>query len=151
MMHDCRKIEERLMDLVFDELSEDERQRTLAEIERCGRCQAEYEALSKTLSVFNEVSASLMPDEEFWNGYEARLQRKLAADEPLSWWQRWRASVKDSMMKPAWALSLAALLLLALLLWALVRQPVEKAPAPQNAHDQPAVIKPEEPKKENEQ
>ena len=64
-MHDCRKTEERLIDLIFDELTEDQYRQTLAEVESCEHCRAEYQAIEKTLSAFDEISASLMPDETY--------------------------------------------------------------------------------------
>lgn len=150
-MHDCRNIAEQLMDLVFDELSEDRRRQLLAEVEGCEPCRAEYRALEKTLSTFDAVSAAMMPDEDYWNGYEARLRVKLAADEPRSFWQAWRAGLRGFATKPAWALALAALLLIALFTWALLRQSVDQPQAPQRAEDKPPVVEPSAGKPENQQ
>src|SRR5688572_6611726 len=130
-MHNCRKTEERLMDLVFNELPEDERRQTLAEVESCGPCSSEYQAFRKTLSTFDEAAAVMMPDENYWNGYEARLRAKLAADERPNLWQRLLDAVGVLPTRPVWAMSLAALLLVALLMWGWLKQPSDKPQPPQ--------------------
>jgi hypothetical protein len=147
-MHDCRKTEERLMDLVFDELPEDERRQTLAEVESCGPCSSEYQAFRKTLSTFDEAAAAMMPDENYWNGYEARLRTKLAADERPNLWQRWLGAVGGLTTRPVWAMSLAALLLAALLMWAWLKQPSDKPQPPQQAEN-PTIITPDSKEKES--
>jgi hypothetical protein len=150
-MHDCHKIAERLVELVFDELSEEGRRQLLAEVNACEPCRAEYRALEKTLSTFEAVSAAMMPDEDYWSGYQARLRAKLAADEPQSFWQAWRAGLRGFATKPAWAVALAALLLMALFIWVFLRQTVDKPQAPQRAEEKPPVIEPNAGKPENEQ
>jgi hypothetical protein len=150
-MHDCRKIEERLIDLVFGELNEEQRDQTLAEVEGCERCRKEYQAIEKTLAAFDEVSETLMPGETFWNGYEARLRMRLAADEPPTLRQGWFAGLRNFTTKPIWALSLAALLLIALLMWAFLRPQSEQSPVPQNAQDKPVITEPNENRQENQQ
>src|SRR5687768_1335667 len=121
-MHDCRKIEESLMDLVFNELDEDRRRQVLAEVESCEPCRAEYRSLEKTLSTFDTVTAAMTPDENYWNGYEARLRAKLAADQRPNLRQRLLETVGVWLARPAWAMSLALLLWLALLMWAVLTQ-----------------------------
>lgn len=147
-MHDCRKIEESLMDLVFNELSEEERRQTLAEVESCEHCRAEYQAFEKTLSVVDRVSTSMMPDENYWNGYEARLRAKLAGDVRPNLWQRVLETAGVLTTRPAWAMSLAALLLIALLMWAVLTQRSDKIQQPQRAEDKPAIVQPGDDDKE---
>jgi cytoskeletal protein RodZ len=149
-MHNCQKIEERLMDLVFDELNEDERKQTLAEVESCDHCRAEYQSFAMTLSVFDQASAAMTPDEQYWNGYEARLRAKLATDERPTLWQRLRETFSASMMRPAWAMSVALLLGIALLLWAVMTQTSDIPKPPQQANDKPEIVKPDEKDKEHE-
>jgi hypothetical protein len=145
-MHDCQKIEERLIDLVFNELGEDERRQTLAEVDSCEHCRAEYQALAQTLSVVDQASAAMAPDEEYWNAYEAGLRVKLAADQgpmPLSSWrQRWREALTVLTARPAWAMSVALLLGLALFLWAVLTQMNYQSKAPLEAQDKPANVQP---------
>ena len=142
-MHDCRKIEERLMDLVFNELSQDERLQTLNEVESCEPCRAEYLSFRKTLSTFDEAAASMMPEENYWHTYEARLRAKLAAPERPNLRQRLLEAVRILTTQPAWAMSLAALLLIALLMWALLTQTNYQPQPTQATQENPAVITPE--------
>jgi hypothetical protein len=149
-MHNCKKIEERLIDLVFDELNEDDRKRTLAEVESCEHCRAEYQSFATTLSVVDQASAALMPDEQYWNGYEARLRTKLASDERPSLWQRLFAGLSTSMTRPVWAVSVALLLCFALLLWLMLAKTTNTVTPPQLANDNPAPVKPDDQNKEKE-
>lgn len=146
MIHDCQKIEERLIDLVFDELRGDERRQTLAEIESCAHCRAEYQSLAQTLSAVDQVSAAMTPDEEHWQGYERRLRAKLAADQPAAalsgWRQRWREGLQVLTARPAWAMPVALLLGLALFLWLMLTQMDSQPKAPLQATDGPATVQP---------
>ena len=49
-MHDCRTLEKKLVDLVFDELNADEKLRLLAEVETCADCQSEYRSMTCSLN-----------------------------------------------------------------------------------------------------
>jgi hypothetical protein len=149
-MHNCQKIEERLIDLVFDELNEDDRKRTLAEVESCDHCHAEYQSFAKTLSAVDQASAALTPDEQYWNGYEARLRAKLAADERPNLWQRLLETFGAWITRPAWAMSIALVLWLALLMWAVLTQTTDIPTSPQQAKDNPEIVKPDEKDKQPE-
>jgi hypothetical protein len=146
LIHDCQKIEERLIDLVFDELREEERRQTLAEVESCERCRAEYQSFARTLSAVDRASAAMTPDEAYWPAYEAGLQAKLAADQgptPLAIWrQRWREGLAALTARPAWAMSVALLLGLGLFLWAILTQVSHQPSAPLEAIDKPAQVQP---------
>jgi hypothetical protein len=141
-MHDCRKIEESLTDLVFNELPEDQRKLALTEVENCEHCRAEYRSLEKTLSTFDTVSAAMTPDESYWNGYEARLRAKLAGDLRPNLWQWLLESAGVLITRPAWAMSLALLLWFALLVWAVLTQTYYQPQAPVQAEEKPATVRP---------
>jgi hypothetical protein len=126
-MHDCRKIEERLVDLVFGELGEEQSASLLAELASCQHCRAEYQSFKATLATFDKAADLMLPDENYWHDYDRRLQTRLAANEPVNFWQRWVEFAQGTLLRPAWAISISALLLLALLSWFLVKQP---APVP---------------------
>jgi hypothetical protein len=149
-MHNCQKIEERLIDLVFDELGETERKQTLAEVESCDHCRAEYQSFAATLSVVDQASVAMMPDEQYWNGYEARLRAKLAADERPNLWQGLLDTFGAWITRPAWAMSMALVLWLALLMWAVLTQTTDIPKPPQQAKDEPTIVKPDEKDKEQE-
>ncbi len=49
-MHDCRTINSRLVDMVFDELPADEKLSLMAELETCAGCLGEYRSITDTLA-----------------------------------------------------------------------------------------------------
>ena len=120
-MHDCRKIEERLIDLVFDELSEDQRKEIHAEVESCSHCRAQVESYYATLTTFDEAASLMMPEENYWNGYEARLRSRLAAEIRPNVQQQWTSALNGFFRQPAWALATVAMILAALFMWAALR------------------------------
>ena len=151
LTHECRNIEERLIDLVFADASEDERQRTLAEIASCAACGEQYQALRLTLERFDEATDLMQPRESYWRGYEARLRDRLIADERPAVWQRFVETLRSLSPRPAWAVSFAALALIALLLWTWVRQPGDTVSEPAQQAKTPAPTVPApEPQREKE-
>jgi hypothetical protein len=121
-MHDCRKIEESLVDLVFGELVEDERARVLVEVEGCALCRGQLQSIRATLAGFDEAAGLIEPDEDYWQGYEARLRAKVFADKQQSLRERLAGQIRNFVPQPAWALSFAALLIVALVVWAWFNQ-----------------------------
>ena len=125
--HDCQKIEDSLLDLVFPDggagASGDERRRTLAEVERCAHCHEQYLAFQVTLERFDEAADLMQPDESYWSGYDERLRAALFADARPGLWQRSADAMRGRTPRPAWALTFATLVVIALLAWAWLRQP----------------------------
>src|ERR687883_350015 len=80
-MHNCRTLQESLVDLIFHET--DERQATglLAELERCPDCLYQYMTMKETLHIFDRVSEAVAPGESYWQTYHQSLRRALEADE----------------------------------------------------------------------
>jgi hypothetical protein len=76
-MHDCRKLESSLVDLVFDELGADEKQYLLAELESCVGCLSEYRTMTETLLVFDQSVEASSPDESYWPQHHAALRQRL--------------------------------------------------------------------------
>ncbi|MBA2734733.1 MAG: hypothetical protein H0U54_17870 [Acidobacteria bacterium] len=94
-MHDCRTLEERLVDLVFDELDTDEKLHLLAEVETCAGCLREYRSMTSSLLVFDEAVEASAPDESYWPVHQAMLRRRLeevtphaTAQSRESFWKR---------------------------------------------------------------
>lgn len=145
-MHDCRKIEERLLDLSFAEsgsdLNEEQRYQTIAEVEGCAFCLKQFESIQATLASFDEATALMQPAENYWQGYEARLRARLVADEQPSLWQRFVDAARSLAPQPAWAISVAALVLVALLAWAWFNR---STPLPNNQPPQETIAKPQMP------
>lgn len=82
-MHDCRRTQAQLPDLVFDEQPHAEAAHLRAETEACVACRAEYCALAELLRAATRAETAARPPEDFWPGYHARLSRRLQslADE----------------------------------------------------------------------
>jgi hypothetical protein len=76
-MHDCREVESRLIDLVFDELEADEKLRLLSETESCASCLTARRNMTGALVVFDRAVEVASPNEDYWRDYDERLNRKL--------------------------------------------------------------------------
>jgi hypothetical protein len=77
-MHDCNKFKDKLVDLLFESAEGDERSRLLAETAACQNCDSLYRSMSETLTVFDQVTRTVAPEESYWSGYENRLRAQLA-------------------------------------------------------------------------
>jgi hypothetical protein len=100
-MHNCRKVERELVDLVFDDIDMDGKRRLLTEIEGCANCSDEYHSLSDTLFVFERTAEAALPPESYWPPYNATLRARLHAPVPANngqtparplFWRRWLAA-----------------------------------------------------------
>lgn len=94
-MHDCRNLENRLIDLVFDELEADEKQHLLTELQSCDGCLSEYRSVTETLLIFDKGVEVSLPDESYWPQHHAALSQRLetlaipaAALKPAPFWKR---------------------------------------------------------------
>lgn len=94
-MHDCRTMESRLVDLVFDELDARETSRLTAELESCSNCLSEYRSMTGTLGVFDNAVEASQPGEAFWLAQRATLINRLEESAPRatprraeSFWKR---------------------------------------------------------------
>jgi hypothetical protein len=76
-MHDCRRINSRLVDLVFDEIETAEKIRLLAEVERCNACLNEYRSMTGALLIFDEAVEATAPGESYWPAHRAARHRRL--------------------------------------------------------------------------
>ena len=131
-MHDCVKTTEQLVDLVFDELGPEARQRVLTELMGCQHCLAQYQSMTETLQVFDQAAEVTLPGESYWTGYEARLRTRLQQERPtlkqrLADWfgGLWLLTLRPLPLTAG----VAALLLLAVGWWNWQRRQIV-APAP---------------------
>ncbi|HJR06680.1 MAG TPA: hypothetical protein VJ842_05440 [Pyrinomonadaceae bacterium] len=86
-MHDCRRTQDNLIDLIFDEADDALTPRLLSEVEACAACRAQYRSLKETLAVCDEATAAAMPRESYWPQYHQALSRRLrdaARDVPAT-------------------------------------------------------------------
>lgn len=114
-MHDCREVESKLVDLVFDELEADEKLRLLGEMESCANCLNARRSMTGTLVVFDRAIEASSPDENYWQGYDARLRRKLrspVASAPENRAPFWKRIFAASLPVPV---PVAAVIIIALL------------------------------------
>ena len=77
-MHNCRLTKSLLLDYALGELPATQTNQLLGELNDCAACQAEYSSIKHTLQVSERALGSTAPAEDFWPGYHARLQSKLA-------------------------------------------------------------------------
>jgi hypothetical protein len=111
-MHDCQKIQEKLFDLVLNETEPNEQKQILADATGCSMCQAELDALEKTLSLYQQGTAGNEPSAYEWQIYERNLQKQFAPQTKVSesfWQQIFFASIQV----PAPVCAVAALLICA--------------------------------------
>ncbi|MCG5055587.1 MAG: hypothetical protein KA712_21730 [Myxococcales bacterium] len=59
--HDCDRTQARLSSLLDDELSEDERQSLLADVQACSRCQQAFNALQTTVGQLSRLRQPAPP------------------------------------------------------------------------------------------
>jgi hypothetical protein len=113
-MHDCRKMKEELVDLVFNEVGPERELLILEESERCRVCREEYSSMREALNVFDEAAYALAPREEFWTNYHSKLEAMLdeaARVHPVVL-PFWRRALRTSFRVPV-PVAVAATLLLA--------------------------------------
>ena len=120
-MHDCHKMEERLLDLVFDEVTAEQQAEMLAQVENCSSCRAQVESYKATLATFDKAAKLMMPDESYWGSYESRLRSRLAEEDRPAARQRWFSAIGEFFRQPAWALATIALIFIALFIWSALR------------------------------
>lgn len=114
-MHDCNRVEDRMVDLIFGELSEDERQRLTAEIDRCSDCLSEYRSMNGATRAFDEAWDASLPDESFWLQHHEALHQHLAANAPrasINHGPLWKRLLTFKLPVPV---PIAALIVIALL------------------------------------
>jgi anti-sigma factor RsiW len=78
-MHNCNSARTNFVELALAELPPAESQRLLGELNGCDACRVEFAALTSTLHVSSQAIRSSLPPEEFWTGYNQRLQARLSA------------------------------------------------------------------------
>ncbi|HEY0172027.1 MAG TPA: hypothetical protein VGB98_13475, partial [Pyrinomonadaceae bacterium] len=88
MRHDCQATEERLVDLLFDEVEGGRKSSLLEEVLRCAACAGRYRSMAETLRVFDEAAETSLPAESFWDGYEERLKGRMAQEIRTDFWGR---------------------------------------------------------------
>jgi hypothetical protein len=76
-MHDCRKTRDALVDLAFNEVSQERKLSLLVEIEDCAECSSQYQELKKALFAVDEAADLAQPGEAYWLAYDAALLDRL--------------------------------------------------------------------------
>lgn len=117
-MHDCHNTQERLIDLIFDELEPAAAQHLLVEIEPCPLCQSQYQTMLHALRGFDQAAERVTPPEEYWPNYEARLRTRLVEERSSGVWQyliRWLTGF--TLVPTSAAVAAAALLAILLGGW----------------------------------
>lgn len=145
-MHNCRRTQNDLIDLLFDELPASKRTHVLAELETCDECQQHYSSLTETLALFDDAANAALPQSEtFWPAYHERLRNSLnespahplRSERETKRLSLWRRAFSMRVQIPVPALAAAALIIVASfasLLWQ--RSPA--AAAEQHADDSTA-------------
>jgi hypothetical protein len=137
-MHDCSKIKDSLIDLLFDELDFDKKRALTVEINSCAACLALYQEMKGSREVFDQVAEEAMPQDDFWTGYEKRLAARLEEAKTA------KVVPLRRLPAPAMPFALAASLLLAalsLVAWLALSHQSREAVAPPQAEviDPPRV------------
>jgi hypothetical protein len=125
-MHDCRRTQDNLIDLIFDELDAATRARLMPEVEACAVCAAQYRSLARTLDTCDEAAAAMMPRDNYWPQYHAALNRRLhfaaGGDVKATRTARvpfWKRLLTTSIRVPAPVAACAMFLLVAVSVFAL--------------------------------
>lgn len=114
-MHNCSKIYNKLVDLVFNEIGETERFALLQELNACRQCRELYKDMSDTMILFDRVTEESMPEESYWTVYEDRLWQGLRDEmRPAGWRQKfviWIDRVVPRVLLPVAAAALVVLMI----------------------------------------
>ncbi len=76
-MHRCYKSKQKLVDLVFGELTADKKLEFLMELGGCAYCRQIYRSGTDLLQAFTVVNQRDIPDEAYWKAYNERLVKRL--------------------------------------------------------------------------
>lgn len=138
-MHNCRKVEHKLVDLIFDEIDAEDKRRLLTEIRACAHCSGQYHSLSDTLFVVARTTEAALPSENYWSHYNEALRTRLLAPvpetseartSPVPFWKRLLAA-KLPIPVPVAATLVVGLIVSSAL--AFRRAPIEQPNAPSPA------------------
>jgi hypothetical protein len=99
-MHNCQNIKEELLNLLFGETSGAQTTQLEHEIRLCADCRNEHREMQNTFSEYEKFRRLDVPEENYWQDYEANLNRKLLALE--------KAEPKKSFAAKFWHKFLAA-------------------------------------------
>jgi len=77
-----------LVDLLFGEVEGRAKGALLEEVVRCESCARRYRTMAETLRVFDEAAEAVLPDENFWTGYEERLRTRMAQEIQTDFWRQ---------------------------------------------------------------
>ncbi len=135
-MHNCRRTQAKLTDLLFDELPAEESSPLRAEIKACAECARQYMSLTATLALFDEAADEAMPKgQSYWLAYDNRLRDQLhnphmpqlqssPEAERASFWRR---ALTMRIQVPVPALAVIALAVAVSFLSLLILRPVAHA------------------------
>jgi hypothetical protein len=146
-MHDCRKMKEELVDLVFNEVDPERELLILEESERCRACREEYSSMCEALNGFDEAAYALMPREEFWTEYHSKLEARLdeAARAHTVVVPFWRRALRTSFHVPV-PVAVAAALLLAVTSVMAIRSFISQSGPRPTAGEQTAATAQQQPR-----
>lgn len=133
-MNNCRKYRSMFIEVLYDELNQEQKNRFEAHLNSCPECAAEYEKISTTMGVMSQRTR-IEPDKFFWEGYWDKLVDQMKTEEQSvskisTWWER---ILQSFNFQPGWAYRVAtavALIAIGVLIGKLyfgrpVSQPVE--------------------------
>jgi hypothetical protein len=112
-MHNCGRIYNKLVDLVFNEIGENERFALLQELNACQQCRELYRDMSNTMILFDRVTEEAMPEESYWATYEDKLWQGLRDEiRPAGWRQKFINWIDKAIPRFLLPVAAAALVLL---------------------------------------
>ena len=98
--HDCQTTQQQFTEWIFAD--------SISEFDDCQLCARQFLSLKNSLGQFDQAFNKMMPEENYWNGYEAKLWTKLTTENQAS-------SLPINFWQPRWILPVAACLGLILL------------------------------------
>jgi putative zinc finger protein len=105
MTLECRHVDERLLDFVYDELPPEDRAEVAAHVEACGRCAAEVRSMTGT-----RAALRALPDEEPSAAATTRILHEAA--RPRTVMAKLRALLATFALHPGWSLGAATAVVL---------------------------------------
>jgi hypothetical protein len=83
-MHNCKATREQLIEETLNQTPSNQSGLILAELEGCPSCREEFASLRSVLRIADQAMDSVLPAENFWSGYHARLRQSLERDDSLA-------------------------------------------------------------------
>ncbi|MCI0413652.1 zf-HC2 domain-containing protein [bacterium] len=89
-MKPCKQVRPLFIEALYDELDPESRENFRAHLRSCVKCRKAFRKMKRALGVMNQ-RVRVEPDQQFWDGYYDRLEKRMQQEKPkvAPQWTRW--------------------------------------------------------------